>query len=84
MVVEGAVDGLLFTSSLTVEFFVTLAGERGVRDSVIEQLNAGVVGVIGEPTKETASSLGIAVDVVPAVADFEVLAECVVAELTGE
>lgn len=84
MVLDGAIDGLVFTSSLTVEFFVALAAERDVRDAVLERVNDCVVGVIGEPTRETAAELGIAVDVVPSVADFSVLAEEVVAAVMGE
>lgn len=84
MVLDGEIDGLVFTSSLTVEFFVALAAERDVRDAVLERVNDCVVGVIGEPTRETATDLGIVVDVVPPVADFSVLAEEVVAAVKRE
>lgn len=84
MVRAGEVDGVIFTSSLTVEFFLELAAEQGVQDEVIRQLNAGVVGVIGEPTGETAQSYGITVDVVPDVADFEVLADRIVGLINEE
>ncbi|SEA17330.1 uroporphyrinogen-III synthase [Haloplanus vescus] len=71
---EGDLDGACFTSSLTVEHFLDAAAERGVRDAAIRGLNDAVVGVIGEPTRETATDLGIDVDVVPAEATFEALA----------
>jgi uroporphyrinogen-III synthase len=76
---EGNLEAALFTSSLTVEHFLAAADERGIREAAIEGLNDAVVGTIGEPTKETAESHGIAVDVVPDVADFEELA-CTVVE----
>jgi len=69
----------LFTSSLTVEHFLDAAEERGIRNEAIAGLNDAVVGTIGEPTRETAESLGISVDVVPEAADFEELA-CEVVE----
>lgn len=70
----GELDAALFTSSLTVEHFLEIAAERGEREAVIDGLNAAVVGAIGEPTAETARTAGIAVDVIPARADFESLA----------
>ncbi|WP_435359869.1 uroporphyrinogen-III synthase [Haloarchaeobius sp. DFWS5] len=80
MAVDGDLDAAAFTSSLTVENFVSLAEERGVRAEALAGLNEAVVGVIGEPTRETAESLGIRVDVVPENADFEELACAVVEE----
>ena len=76
---DGELEAALFTSSLTVEHFLDAAEERGVRDEAIAGLNDAVVGTIGHPTRETAESHGIAVDVVPDVADFEELA-CAVVE----
>ena len=75
----GDLDAACFTSSLTVEHFLNAAAERGVRDAAIAGLNDAVVGVIGEPTRETAASFGIEVDVVPAEATFEALARETVA-----
>ena len=72
---EGTLDVALFTSSLTVENFLAVAAERGVRDEALSGLNDAVVGVIGMPTKETSEDLGIDVDVVPEDADFGQLAE---------
>jgi len=77
----GALDAACFTSSLTVEHFLDAAAERGVRDAAIAGLNDAVVGVIGEPTRETAASVGIDVDAVPAEATFEALARETVAHL---
>ena len=76
---SGDLGATIFTSSLTVEHFLDAAAERGIRETAIEGLNEAVVGVIGEPTRETAEAAGIAVDVVPDEADFEVLA-CEVVE----
>ena len=77
---EGGLDAALFTSSLTVTHFLAAAEDRGVREAAVEGLNDAVVGTIGEPTRETAESEDIAVDVVPEVADFEKLACAVVEE----
>jgi uroporphyrinogen-III synthase len=76
---SGDLGAAVFTSSLTVDHFLEAAAERGVREAAIEGLNEAVVGVIGDPTRETAEAAGIAVDVVPGEADFEVLA-CEVVE----
>ncbi|MFC7205019.1 uroporphyrinogen-III synthase [Haloferax namakaokahaiae] len=75
----GDLEAALFTSSLTVEHFLDAAAERGIRDEAIAGLNDAVVGTIGEPTRETAESHGIEVDVVPQSADFDELA-CTVVE----
>ncbi|MFW5903314.1 MAG: uroporphyrinogen-III synthase [Halolamina sp.] len=75
---EGAIDGALFTSSLTVEHFLDAAGERGVRDAAVAGVNDAVVGAIGTPTAETAAERGIEVDVIPETADVESLARAVV------
>jgi len=76
--VDGDLDALCFTSSLTVEHFLDAAAERGVRDEVVDALETATVGCIGPPTSETAEAAGIAVDVVPEDATFEALAEAVV------
>ncbi len=75
----GDLDAALFTSSLTVEHFLAAAEERELRDAALEGLEDATVGSIGIPTKETAESLGIRVDIVPEQADFETLA-CEVVE----
>ena len=75
---DGDLDAALFTSSLTVEHFLDAAAERGVREAAVDGLNDAVVGAIGDPTRETAESLGIEVDVVPEEATFESLATAAV------
>ncbi|SFF76614.1 uroporphyrinogen-III synthase [Halopelagius inordinatus] len=73
MAAGGELDGVCFSSSLTVDHFLDAAAERGLREEAIAGLNDAVVGVIGPPTRETAESHGIDVDVVPDAADFEEL-----------
>lgn len=75
---DGDLDAALFTSSLTVEHFLDAADERGIRDEAVAGLTDAVVGCIGPPTRETAESHGITVDVVPATASFDALATAVV------
>lgn len=79
--VAGQLDGACFTSSLTVEHFLATAADRGLREEAIAGLERAVVGAIGEPTSDTATSLGVDVDVVPDVAEFEALARAVVDRL---
>lgn len=76
--VAGELDAAAFTSSLTVENFLELAAERGVREEAVAGLDDAVVGVIGDPTRKTAEAHGIDVDVVPAEATFDALATAVV------
>ena len=80
----GDLDAACFTSSLTVEHFLDAAAERGVRDAAVAGLNDAIVGVIGEPTRETAEGKGIDVDVVPAEATFEALARETVERLRAD
>jgi uroporphyrinogen-III synthase len=75
---RGELAGAAFTSSLTVEHFLEAAAARGVEEAARDGLNDAVVGVIGNPTRRTAASHGISVDVVPARADFADLARAVV------
>jgi uroporphyrinogen-III synthase len=76
---DGNLDGVLFTSSLTIEHFLGAAEARGNRAVTVTALNEDiVVGAIGEPTRETAAANGIAVDVVPERADVDALATRVV------
>jgi uroporphyrinogen-III synthase len=74
MAAGGELEGVCFTSSLTVENFLAAAADRGVRDEAVAGLNDAVVGAIGDPTRETAVANGVDVDVVPDRADFEELA----------
>lgn len=77
--VAGDLDGILFTSSLTVEHFLAAAESHGSRAETLAALNEStVVGAIGEPTRETAAANGLAVDVVPEQADVGLLASRVV------
>ncbi len=80
----GALDGALFTSSLTVEHFVATAADDDRRTAAIEGLNDAVVGAIGTPTCETATELGIDVGVVPERATFEALAAAVAERISTE
>lgn len=70
----GELNAACFTSSLTVDHFLEAAAERGIRDEAIAGLEEAVVGVIGEPTRETATERGIDVDIVASEATFETLA----------
>ena len=78
LVAEGKLEAAAFTSSLTVDHFLAAAEERGIREAAIDGLAEAVVGVIGEPTRETAEKRGIDVDIVPSEATFEALATEVV------
>jgi len=73
----GDLAGAVFTSSLTVEHFLAVATDRGVREEVRAGLAEATVGAIGPPTAETARERGISVDVVPVRAEFEALARAV-------
>ena len=75
---DGDLEAAAFTSSLTVEHFLAAAEERGIREAAIDGLADAVVGVIGEPTRETAAGHDIEVDIVPSEATFEALATAVV------
>jgi uroporphyrinogen-III synthase len=78
---RGELAGACFTSSLTVEHFLAAAEARNLREDALRGLNRAVVGCIGDPTRETATALGVAVDVVPEEATFEALARAVVERL---
>ncbi|WP_408959940.1 uroporphyrinogen-III synthase [Natrinema sp. 74] len=80
----GELDAACFTSSLTVEHFLAAAAEHGVREAALEGLADATVGVIGEPTAETAAEHGLEVDVVPEEATFEALARETVAAVGDE
>lgn len=71
---DGDLEAACFTSSLTVEHFLETAAERELADAVRRGLEGAVVGVIGEPTRETIASHGIEPDVVASEATFEALA----------
>ncbi|MFP8952755.1 uroporphyrinogen-III synthase [Natrialbaceae archaeon A-arb3/5] len=73
----GELDAACFTSSLTVEHLLEAAEARGIREGALAGLETATVGAIGEPTRQTAESNGIDVDVVPAEATFDALARAV-------
>lgn len=75
---EGKLEAVLFTSSRTVEGFLEAAEERGIRAAAVAGLQEAVVGAIADGPAETAVEHGIAVDVVPEEADFDLLAAEVV------
>jgi len=75
---RGALDGVLFSSSLTVEHFLDCADDLDLGEAALQGLNDAVVGCIGDPTRERAREMGVEVDVVPDEADFEALARAVV------
>ncbi|AUX07718.1 uroporphyrinogen-III synthase [Halalkaliarchaeum desulfuricum] len=78
----GDLDAAAFTSSLTVEHFLEAAEDRDVHEDALSGLDRAIVGAIGDPTRDTAESHGIAVDVVPDEATFEALARAVVEAAT--
>jgi uroporphyrinogen-III synthase len=80
---DGDLGAALFTSSLTVEYFLDAAADRGIREAAIAGLGSAVVGAIGEPTRLTAEAAGIGVDVVPPEASFEALARETVERVTS-
>lgn len=81
MAADGDLDAALFTSSLTVDHFLSIAAERDIEPAVRKGLESAVVGAIGSPTAETAAASGLTVNIVPESADFDALARRVVAEL---
>lgn len=82
--INGEIAAVLFTSSLTVEYFLDAAADRECRAEAIAALNQLVVGAIGDPTRNTACSAGIDVDIVPEEATFEALADRVVSRLDAD
>lgn len=71
---DGDLDAALFSSSLTVENFLSAAADHDCEPAALAGLNDALVGVIGPPTAETAREKGIDVDFVASEADFDVLA----------
>lgn len=78
LLVNGAIDVVLFTSSLTVEHFLAAAAERDIQEAVVTALGDATVGAIGPPTRRTAEKRGITVDIVPDEATFAALATAAV------
>ena len=75
--VAGELDGVLFTSPLTVKHFIESAREREIESAVRSGMEEVVVGAIGQPTAEAAQEQGIGVDVIPPKASFPTLADAV-------
>ncbi|WP_138007966.1 uroporphyrinogen-III synthase [Halalkalirubrum salinum] len=84
LAVAGDLDGAAFTSSLTIEHFLTVADRTDDRAAAIAGLEDAVVGAIGPPTAETATAAGIDVDVIPEDATFDALAEAVSKAITDD
>ncbi|MFW5984122.1 MAG: uroporphyrinogen-III synthase [Halobacteria archaeon] len=74
---DGGVDAVLFTSSLTVEHLVDALEETGVGRKALDEVG---VYAIGDPTRETAESLGVRVDSVPENETFDSLLKSVESE----
>jgi uroporphyrinogen-III synthase len=79
---RGDLDGALFSSSLTVEHFLDCAKELDLYEAALQGLNEAVVGCIGNPTRDRARALGVEVEVVPEMAEFNTLAQAVVDRMT--
>lgn len=78
----GELDGVCFSSSLTVQHFMEIAATKDIRAAVLDGLETAVIGAIGEPTAQTAREAGLTVDVQPPVATFEALADSVINTIT--
>lgn len=79
-VIEGTLEGLLFTSPLTVEHFIETARERDGPEP--DELFADpIVGAIGEPTAAALRRAGVEPDVMADSAEFDELARAVLAKL---
>lgn len=84
LLVDGELDALLFTSSLTVKHFLEAAAERVGVDEVTPYLEDVIVGAIGPPTRDTAQTLDIPVDVTASHASFECLVDDVIDTLQAD
>jgi uroporphyrinogen-III synthase len=69
---KDTLDAVLFTSSLNVEHLVEVLEEAGVG---VDALDDVLVCAIGEPTRSTAESISVKVDLVPDEETFESLVE---------
>lgn len=79
----GELDGVVFTSSSTVEGFVAAAEERELWEAAVAGLEDTTVGAIADGPAETAREAGIDVAVVPEEADFEALVRDVVSRASN-
>lgn len=80
-VIDGTVDALAFSSSLTVEHFLETADDAGQAAELAAALDGVIVGAIGPPTAATAIDAGLEVDVVASEATFDALVDDLVAAL---
>jgi uroporphyrinogen-III synthase len=78
MAAAGELEAVLFTSSRTVSGFLDAAEERGVKEEAVVGLEHAIVGAIADGPAAAARKAGIAVDIVPEEADFDLLAAEVV------
>jgi len=83
LAVDGELDGILFTSPKTVEYFFDIATERDAVAALRRGLEGTIVGAIGAPTERAVDKHGIAVDAVPDTVDFKQLAEATVRRIRG-
>jgi len=68
-----SVDIFAFTSSSTAKNLMERAHEMGLEQELREALDASVVAVIGKPTAEELTSLGVLYDVMPERFTFEAM-----------
>ena len=68
-----SVDIFAFTSSSTARFLMERAKEMGLETKLREALAAATVAVIGKPTAEQLTRLGVEVDVMPEKFTFEAM-----------
>jgi uroporphyrinogen-III synthase len=62
---SGRIDAFTFTSTMTARSLLMMGESMGVRDELKKAINAGKVGVIGNPTAAFLRENGIRVDAVP-------------------
>ena len=68
-----SVDIFAFTSSSTARNLMVRAHEMGLEQELREALDAGIVAVIGKPTAEELTRLGVRYDVMPERFTFEAM-----------
>ncbi|AGB31692.1 uroporphyrinogen-III synthase [Natrinema pellirubrum DSM 15624] len=83
LAINGELNGILFTSPKTVEYFVQIATERDAVTALQRGLEETIVGAIGPPTEHAVDKHGVAVDIVPDTVGFRRLAEVTVRRIRG-
>ncbi|ADJ17109.1 uroporphyrinogen-III synthase [Halalkalicoccus jeotgali B3] len=81
LAIDGQLDGVLFTSSRTVDHFFEIATEQADVTELKRGLEEAVVGAIGAPTARAIRDNGLEVDIIPESVDFEQLAGLTVQEV---